>query len=554
MEIGIELADTRRTVGIAIGIDLGTTYTCAAVDDGRGPRVIESRLGYTTIPSIVTFEDDGSPVVGQAAERRMILNPSETIYGSKRLLGRAFGTGVRMEFQPHFHYELVPGDDGAIAAKINGAVTSLVEASGHILGECKRAAEESLGVEVDRAVVTVPAYFNESQRSCVRRAGGFAGLKILRLLSEPTAAALAFGARGDQVERVLVFDLGGGTFDISVVRVEKNRFTVEAVDGDSFLGGIDFDHMLVGHLLDRLARTRGEELDLPKVDLERLRKAAQQAKHELSDVETSAITVPHVTATDGSTFTIEERVSRADLEAATAPLVEHCVGLVERTLRRVGLTAGDIGAVLLVGGQTRMPLVQRELEAYLGRPPSKRVHPDEAVALGAAIVAAAQERQASLNLADVLPLSISIAVGGGRVRQVVPAGTPLPHSAELEFMIPEGMSVVRLAVLQGDETRARDNEYLGALVLDGPACDEPARCELQFKLDREGILGVMASIPEWGPSRFVDMDRSLALESLLADLGDPEASEAEPVPSLESPPKGRRLVRSILDRLRRRRR
>jgi molecular chaperone DnaK len=545
---------TGAIVGVAIGIDLGTTYTCAAVDDGSGPRVIQSRLGYTTIPSIVAFDDAGAPVVGQPAEQRMILNPAETVYGSKRLLGRAFGTGAQMEFQPHFHYELVPGDDGAVAANINGSVTSLVEVAGHILRECKEAAEGALGSEVDRAVVTVPAYFNESQRSCVRRAGGFAGLKVARLLSEPTAAAIAFGATGDQLQRVLVFDLGGGTFDISVVRVENARFTVEAVDGDSFLGGIDFDQLLVGHILDRLAQTQGGDYDPPEVDLERLRKAAQQAKHELSNAEHAMITVPHITAADGSTFNVDERVSRADLEGATRPLVDHCLALVDRTLRKIKLTPKDIDALLLVGGQTRMPLVQRRLEECLGRPPSKRVHPDEAVALGAAIVAAAHERKEAPKLEDVVPMSISVAVGGGRIRKVVMAGTPLPHSAELEFMIPAEMRVVRLAVMQGDEVRARDNAYLGAIVLDGPESDEPARCELQFKLDREGILGVLASVPDWGPPRFIDLDRSVELEPLLAQLGDPYASAPRESSSIGALPKGRGLAQSILRRLGRRRR
>jgi molecular chaperone DnaK len=534
-------------VSTAIGIDLGTTYTCAAVVDSDGPRVIESRLGYSTIPSIVAFDDDGQVLVGRAAERRMILNPAETIYGSKRLLGRAFRTGVQMEFQPHFQYELVPGDDGAIAAKVAGSVTSLIEVAGHILFECRRAAEESLGCSVERAVVTVPAYFNESQRSCVRRAGAFAGLKISRILSEPTAAALAYGAHRATNQRLLVFDLGGGTFDISVVRISGNSFTVEAVDGDSFLGGLDFDHLLVGHLVDRLAKQRGGDFEFSMVDRERVRAAAQQVKHELSERESSDVMLPHVVMPDGETINIEETVTRADLEVATSPLVDHCLALVDRTLQRLRITPQDISAVLLVGGQTRMPLVQQRLEEYLGKPPIKGVHPDEAVALGAAIAAAAENKPSAPKLADVVPMSINVAVGGGRVRQVVPAGTPLPHSGLLEFKIPPGMELVRLAVMQGDELRARDNDYLGALVLEGPASAEPVVCKIDFKLDGEGIMGVFANVPDWGPPRFIDLDRSVDLEALLAALGDPYAqAKAAPKPR-------RSLVKSVLDRLRRRR-
>ncbi len=530
-----------------IGIDLGTTNSCAAVVDSDGPRVIESRLGYSTIPSIVAFDDDGQVLVGRAAERRMILNPADTIYGSKRLLGRAFRTGVQMEFQPHFQYELVPGDDGAIAAKVGGSVTSLIEVAGHILFECRRAAEESLGCSVERAVVTVPAYFNESQRSCVRRAGAFAGLKISRILSEPTAAALAFGAHRDLRQRLLVFDLGGGTFDISVVRISGNTFTVEAVEGDSFLGGLDFDMLLVGHLVDRLAMQHGSGFELAKVDSERVRVAAQQAKHELSLTESSSVIVPHVSTPDGETINIDETVTRADLEKATGPLVEHCLALVDRTLRGLRVTPEEISAVLLVGGQTRMPLIQQRLEEYLGRPPSKGVHPDEAVALGAAIAASAENQAAAPKLSDVVPMSINVAVGGGKVRKVVPAGTALPHSGVLEFKIPAGMALVRLAVMQGDEVRARDNDYLGALVLEGPASDEPTVCKIEFKLDGEGIMGVFANVPDWGPPRFVDLDRAVDLEELLAGLGDPYARS-------RSAPKPRRgLVKGLLDRLRRRR-
>jgi molecular chaperone DnaK len=537
----------------AIGIDLGTTYTCAAVVDEGRPRVIESRLGYTTIPSIVSFGDDGAPVVGQQAERNMVLHPEDTIYGSKRLLGRAFRTGVKMEFQPHFHYELVPGDDGMIAASVHGSMTSLVEVAGHILFECKRAAEEALGRDIDHAVVTVPAYFNESQRSCVRRAGVFAGLKVHRLLSEPTAAALAFGARGDVDQRLLVFDLGGGTFDISIVHVANHRFTVEAVDGDSFLGGLDFDQLLVGHIVDRLSEQRDGGFELAKVDRERLRKAAQEAKHELSNRDTTVINVPHVTAPDGTTFTIEETVTRAQIDEATSPLVDHCLELVDRTLASIDLRPDDIGSLLLVGGQTRMPLVQQRLEDYLGKPPSKRVHPDEAVALGAAIAAAAYDRKETLQLADVVPMSISLAIKGGKSRSVVPAGTALPHATTLDFKIPAGREQVRLAVLQGDEALARDNEYLGAVVLEGPAGDEPAACRLEFKLDREGIMGVMAHVPDWGLQRFVDLDRSVSLGALLAELGaapgpQPEHSES----ATHAKPKRRSIVRSMLRRLRRR--
>lgn len=538
----------------AIGIDLGTTYTCAAIVDKGGPRVISSRLGYTTIPSVVTYDDEGEPLVGQQAERRMILSPADTIYGSKRLLGRSFRSGVHMQFQPHFHYELVPGEDGLIAANVKGMMTSLIEVAALILLECRKAAEENLGRPVDRAVVTVPAYFNETQRACVRKAGRFAGLEIIRILNEPTAAALAYGARGNTSKRLLVFDLGGGTFDVSVVRAGNDLLEVEAVDGDSFLGGIDFDHLLVGHIVDRLSERLGVDIELSKIDGERLRKEAQQAKHELSAQERALISLPHVGLPDGQLINVDETLSRAELEEATGELVDHCLAVVARTLTRLQLTPGDIDAVLLVGGQTRMPLVQARLTELFGRPPSKRVHPDEAVALGAAIAAHAADHENATRLVDVVPMSIDIAVGGGKIRKVVEAGTALPHSATLKFEIPPRTETVRLAVLQGDEPRARDNDYLGSIVLDGLMSKEATVCTLEFRLDADGILGVFATIPDWGPPRFVDLDRSVVLDALLASLGDP-AAEAKPKQDnsavVAKPRRG--LAGKILNRLRKRR-
>jgi len=538
----------------AIGIDLGTTYTCAAIVDQGVPRVISSRLGYTTIPSVVTYDDEGQPLVGQQAERRMILNPADTIYGSKRLLGRTFRSGVHMEFQPHFHYELVPGADGLVAANIKNMMTSLVEVAALIMLECRKAAEENLGRPVTRAVVTVPAYFNEVQRACVRKAGRFAGLKIIRILNEPTAAALAFGARGDEEQRLLVFDLGGGTFDVSVVRAKSQALVVEAVDGDSFLGGIDFDHLLVGYIVDRLSERMSIEIELSKIDRERLRKEAQQAKHELSTQERAMLSVPHVELAEGKLHNIDETLSRADLEEATGELVDHTLAIIERTLERLNMTPADIDAVLLVGGQTRMPLVQQKLEELFGKPPSKRVHPDEAVAVGAAMAAYAADNEDATKLVDVVPMSIDIAIGGGAIRKVVEAGTPLPHTAELKFEIPAGTETVRLAVLQGDEPRARDNEYLGSLVLDGLSSKEAAACTLEFKLDRECILGVFATIPSWGTPRFVDLDRSISFDALLASLGDPSASSSPGHDSSAVVARPRRgLAGKILRRLRRRR-
>jgi molecular chaperone DnaK len=545
---GSESYNQGRLMPTAIGIDLGTTYTCAAIVEDGAPHVILSRLGYSTIPSVVTFDEEGQPMVGQQAERRMILSPEDTIYGSKRLLGRAYGAGIKMEFQPHFHYELVPGEDGLVAAKVNGNTTSLIEVSSLILHECRKAAEESLGRPVNRAVVTVPAYFNETQRACVRMAGAHAGLEIIRVINEPTAAALCYGA-SEATKRLLVFDLGGGTFDVSVVKVSNNIFEVEAVDGDNFLGGIDFDQLLVGHILERIAEKHGDKLEISKVDRERLRSEAQQAKHELSSQEKTMISLAHLDIGGGKLIDVAETLTREDLETATTELVDHCVAIVTRTLARRGLKPEQIDDVLLVGGQTRMPMVQERLEGLFGRPPSKRVHPDEVVALGAAIAAFAHDKIDAPVLLDVVPMSISIAIGGGGVRTVVPHGTPLPHSAKLEFKIPGDKKAVTLAVLQGDEPRARDNDYLGAIVLDQlPETEMP--CRLDFELDAESILRVYATIPGWGERTPILPDRTQSLGDILAGLGE---TQADTPSTSRAVPLKRGLVGKILRRLRKRR-
>jgi molecular chaperone DnaK len=333
-----------------IGIDLGTTYCCAAQVRNGKPQVIASRLGYTTLPSIVHFDKQGQVTVGHAAERRMVLEPTQAIYGSKRLLGRTFQSEVRERYQPHFSYQLVPGKDGLVAAKVCGTLVSLSEISALILRELRSSVQTSLGEVVDRAVVTVPAYFNEGQRACVREAGRMAGLDILRIINEPTAAALCYGFGRSERKHVLVFDLGGGTFDLSLIKIDGNLFEVLAVGGDSFLGGIDFDRKLVEIVTKKLASQRGGYITLDEIGKERLRAACQEAKHTLSSQPRALVELPNFTLGDGTRIEVSVAVTVSEFEQACKPLVDRCMDAASEVLMDAAKTPAELDDVLLVGG------------------------------------------------------------------------------------------------------------------------------------------------------------------------------------------------------------
>ncbi len=501
----------------AIGIDLGTTFSCAAiVDDGR-PQIIRSRLGYSTIPSIVAFVG-GRSVIGQPAEREMILRPEDTIYGAKRLLGRHVLPGVLDKFQPHFQYQLVADDQGFVAAHVAGRVVSFVDVSAMILRELRAAAAEGLGYQVDRAVITVPAYFNENQRQLVREAGRRSGLEVLRIINEPTAAALCFGYKQTEKKRVLVFDLGGGTFDVSILDIDGNIFNVIGTDGDTFLGGLDFDARVVAHFTTKLEASLKTPIRLDPVSAQRLRAAAQEAKQQLSVQEMALVNLPAMTLVDGTQFAVAGPVTRQELEHMSSDLVDRALEITARALATAGLTRAQIDDVLLVGGQTRMPVIHRRLREMFGREPTKRIHPDEVVALGAAIAADSHDRFDAAVLMDVVPLPIGIVGAGGRFRSVIGRNTPVPHTATIEVTIEPAQTVVKLAVFQGDRIRAADNDYLGMLILDdAPAAAAPQTCELTFHLDSECLLTVRARIG--GTDRAVTLATQQTPDDVLATLG-----------------------------------
>ena len=505
----------------AIGIDLGTTYTCAAVVEDGKPQVIRSRLGYTTIPSVVTYDDQGEAVVGQLAERRMLTQPEETIYGSKRLMGRTFASGARKRFQPFFQYELVADEAGFVAAKIKGREISLVDVSALILREIRAAAESGIGERVHRAVITVPAYFNENQRACVREAAKRAELEVLRIINEPTAAALCFGMSQKEKTRVLVFDLGGGTFDVSIVDIDGGLFTVVGVDGDSFLGGIDFDRRIVTWLLARLEEKLRHSVDAPMTSKERLRSAAQEAKHQLSVQNQALINIANLELSSDQRVDVSDMLSREEFEEITSELVDQTLHIVRRALDRHRLRPSDIDDILLVGGQTRMPGLVSRLKEFFGKDPSKRVHPDEVVALGAAIAADSIVRMQAVRLVDVVPLPIGLGSADGKFIPVIPRNTSVPHETVATVFFPGNCKTLDLAVFQGDRSHAYDNEYLGRVNVEGlnGESDADVETKIGFFLDEESILTVHVSIPALNIDEEVDLATGQTPDEVLARMG-----------------------------------
>jgi len=531
----------------AVGIDLGTTNCCVAVAEGGKARILASRQGWGTVPSVVAFDAHGRLLVGDPAKSQMVVNPRNTVYGSKRLMGRAFLSPAVQACRDRFHYDIIEGPRGEAAVRFAGREFSLQQVAAFLLSEIRDVASRALGEAVSRAVVTVPAYYNDLQRQAVREAGLLAGLHVERIVNEPTAAALAYGFGRGLSETVLVYDLGGGTFDASVVDIQGDVYEVLSTAGDTFLGGVDFDGQLVDHLVFQFMQQQGF---LPPQDRrvwQRIRDAAEEVKVALSASTSALANVPYL-CKDGQGRDVDLRVevTRPELEALTGRLVERTVEVCREVLAAKGLVPGDLQEVLLVGGQSRMPLVWRRIREELGQEPSKAVHPDEAVALGAALLADSASRLDSVVLIDVLALGIGVGLPGGRVAPVLPRHTKLPARRSYELAtVRDGQTELELAVFQGESPRAVECEYLGTIRVAGlrGAARGAVKVAVEFALGAEGILQVTARDLGTGrvtEARLATLDTPADLRRKLEIPEEPAPPAEEPAPAAPPPAPARK--------------
>ncbi len=487
----------------AIGIDLGTTNSAVATVRDGVPRVIPNRSGQALTPSIVAVAKNGKKLVGALAKRQAITNAENTVFAAKRLIGRRWGSKEVEDARHVLPYSLVPGPEGNdVRVELAGRVYAIPELAAIVLAEIKADAEAWFGRPVTKAVITVPAYFNDGQRHATKDAGRIAGLEVLRIINEPTSAALAYGF-GKQVERkVVVFDLGGGTFDISILDIGKSVYDVVAVGGDTYLGGEDFDRRVIDWLTFGFAKDNGGvDLREDKMALQRLKDASEKAKIELSATSTTAIHLPFlVGGGEGrAALHLDRQLGRDKLEELTKDLVDKCIAVTEKTLKDAGVRPSQVGEVILVGGMTRMPRVQKAVKDFFGREPCRGVHPEEVVALGAAIQAhaltAPQSGMGEVLLLDVTPQNLGIMVVGGYFQTIIARNTTVPTSeTHLFTTVQDNQTAVRIAVLQGEGDRAIDNELLGEFVLDGirPARRGEVEIEVTFDISADGIVGVSA--------------------------------------------------------------
>jgi molecular chaperone DnaK len=496
-----------RLSRISIGIDLGTSNSCAAVVQNGRPRVIPSRDGYNTTPSTVGLNQRNRVVVGRNAKGQLLFNPAQTVHGAKRLVGRAFDSAAVQAMLPHFPFDVVPGEDGLCAVRLGPLTLSMEQVQALVLREVKGVAENFLGEEVNRAVITVPAYYSERQREAVRRAGALAGLHVERILNEPTAASLAYAWGRNVRERVLVYDLGGGTFDASVLELADRVYQVISTGGDTFLGGVDFDERIVDHLVEGFERLHGP-FQGDAVARSRLADAAERAKCALSEQESLPVHLPFLVVVDGKPTALDATLTRADLERLVAPLVDRTVQTCARVLDDKGLGPGDVDEVILVGGQSRMPLVQERIRSFFGKAPSKAVHPDEAVAIGAALLAHSLNSTEGVVLIDVVPISIGVGLpgGGGRVKRVIERNSPLPVRKEYQLATTrDDQKDFDLWIFEGEGATVAECQYLGTIQLTGlPRGPKGSvRIAVAFELGEECLLAVRAR--EIGSGREVEV-------------------------------------------------
>jgi molecular chaperone DnaK len=520
-------------MGKVIGIDLGTTNSCVAVMDGKNAKVIENAEGMRTTPSIVAFSDDGERLVGQPAKRQAVTNPERTFFAVKRLVGRRYDDPMVEKDKKLVPYKIVKASNGDAWVEADGKTYSPSQISAFILQKMKETAEAHLGQKVDQAVITVPAYFNDAQRQATKDAGKIAGLEVLRIINEPTAAALAYGLDKTKSGTIAVYDLGGGTFDISILEIGDGVFEVKSTNGDTFLGGEDFDMRLVGYLADEFQKEQGINLRNDKLALQRLKEAAEKAKIELSSTTQTEINLPFITADQTGPKHLTMKLTRAKFEALVDDLVQKTIEPCRKALKDAGLTAGEIGEVVLVGGMTRMPKVQEVVKQLFGKEPHKGVNPDEVVAIGAAIQAGVLQGDVKdVLLLDVTPLSLGIETLGGVFTRIIDRNTTIPTKKSQVFSTAEdSQNAVTIRVFQGEREMAADNKMLGQFDLMGipPAPRGMPQIEVTFDIDANGIVNVSAKDKATGKEQQIRIQASGGLSEADIDkmVKDAEANAAE---------------------------
>ena len=525
-------------MGKIIGIDLGTTNSCVAVLDGGEPKVIENAEGDRTTPSIIAYTNEGETLVGQPAKRQAVTNPNNTLFAIKRLIGRQFKDDVVQKDIKMVPYSVVANDNGDAWVEVNGDKMSPPQISAQVLKKMKKTAEDYLGEEVKEAVVTVPAYFNDAQRQATKDAGKIAGLEVKRIINEPTAAALAYGMdkkSGDST--IAVYDLGGGTFDISIIEIAEtdgeHTFEVLSTNGDTFLGGEDFDLRLIDYLADEFKKESGMDLHNDPLALQRLKEAAEKAKIELSSSQQTEVNLPYITADASGPKHLVQKLTRAKFESLVEGLVENTLGPVKTALKDAGLDASSIDDVILVGGQTRMPMVQQKVADFFGKEARKDVNPDEAVAMGAAIQAAVLSGDVNdVLLLDVTPLTLGIETLGGVASPLIEKNTTIPtKKSQIFSTADDNQTAVTIHVVQGERKQATENKSLGRFDLSDipPAPRGMPQIEVSFDLDANGILNVSAKDKATGKEQSIVIKASSGLSDEEIDqmIKDAEAHSAD---------------------------